>query len=90
MLVRNQVRGHNFAVLEQSGEQARAIELGATVISVRHLHDGVINKIDAANSSFWAAQHGAEVDGMALGLMDRQRVRMWLRDVYREIDTIGV
>jgi len=90
VLVRNQVRGHNFAVLEQSGEQARAIELGATVISVRHLHDGVINKIDAANSSFWAAQHGAEVDGMALGLMDRQRVKMWLRDVYREIDSIGV
>jgi hypothetical protein len=90
VVVRNQVRGNNFSVLEQSGEQARAIDLGARLISVRHLHDGVINKIDAANSSFWAARHGAEVDGMALGLMDRQRVKMWLRDVYREIDAVGV
>jgi hypothetical protein len=90
VVVRNQVRGSNFSVLEQSGEQARAIDLGAKLISVRHLHDGVINKIDAANSSFWAARHGAEVDGMALGLMDRQRVKMWLRDVYREIDAVGV
>jgi hypothetical protein len=90
VVVRNQVRGSNFAVLEQSGEQARAIELGANVISVRHLHDGVINKIDAANSSFWAAQHGVEVNGATLGLMERQRVRMWLRDVYREIDIVGM
>jgi len=90
VVVRNQVRGNNFSVLEQSGEQARAVGLGANVISVRHLHDGVIQKIDASNSSFWAARHGAEVDGMALGLMDRQRVKMWLRDLYREIDTVGV
>jgi hypothetical protein len=90
VVVRNQVRGSNFAVLEQSGEQARAIELGANVISVRHLHDGVINKIDAANSSFWSAQHGVEVNGATLGLMERQRVRMWLRDVYREIDIVGM
>ncbi|HEX6706761.1 MAG TPA: mobilization protein [Albitalea sp.] len=90
VVVRNQVRGSDFAVLEASGEQTRAIDLGAKLVSVRHLHDGVINKIDAANSSFWAAKHGAEVNGTALGLMDRQRVRMWLRDVYREIETVGV
>ena len=90
VVVRNQVRGSNFAVLEQSGEQARAVELGAAVISMRHLHDAVINKIDATNSSFWAAKHGAEVDGASLGLMDRQRVKMWMRDVYREIDSVGV
>lgn len=90
VVVRNHVRGNNFSVLEQSGEQARAIDLGARLISVRHLHDGVINKIDATNSSFWAARHGAEVDGATLGLMDRQRVKMWLRDVYREIDAVGV
>ena len=90
VLVRNQVRGNNFSVLEQSGEQARAADLGAKLVSVRHLHDGVINKIDASNSSFWSAKHGAEVNGTSLGLMDRQRVKMWLRDVYREIDAVGV
>src|SRR6185369_7968565 len=89
VLVRNQVRGSDFSVLEQSGEQSRAVELGAQVVSVRHLHDGVINKIDAANSSFWAAKNSPG-DTAGLGLMDRQRVKMWLREVYREFDAIGV
>jgi len=89
VLVRNQVRGSDFSVLEQSGEQARAVELGAQVVSIRHLHDGVINKIDAANSSFWAAKNSPG-DTAGLGLMDRQRVKMWLREVYREFDAIGV
>ena len=90
VLVRNQVRGNNFSVLEQSGEQARAIGLGAQVVTIKHLHDNVINKIDAANSSFWAAKNIADKDAASLGLMDRQRVKMWLRDVYRELDAIGV
>jgi hypothetical protein len=90
VLVRNQVRGSDFTVLEQSGEQARAMELGAQVVSVRHLHDGVINKIDATNSSFWAAKNTAGSDNAGLGLMDRQRVKMWLRDVYREFEAAGV
>jgi hypothetical protein len=55
---------------------------------VKRLHDSAINKIDAASSSFWNAKNA---DGSAaLGLMDRQRVKMWLRDVYREIDDAGV
>jgi len=90
VLARNQVRGNNFSVLEQSGEQARAIGLGAQVVTIKHLHDNVINKIDAANSSFWAAKNIADKDAAPLGLMDRQRVKMWLRDVYRELDAIGV
>jgi hypothetical protein len=90
VLVRNQVRGNNFSVLEQSGEQARALALGAQVVTIKHLHDNVINKIDAANSSFWAAKNVADKDSAPLGLMDRQRVKMWLRDVYREVDAIGV
>jgi hypothetical protein len=90
VLVRNQVRGNDFSVLEQSGEQARAIELGAKVVSIRHLHDSVINKIDATNSSFWAAKNAANLESAGLGLMDRQRVKMWLRDVYRELDGVDV
>lgn len=90
VLVRNQVRGSDFSVLEQSGEQARAMELGAKVVSIRHLHDSVINKIDATNSSFWAAKNAANLESAGLGLMDRQRVKMWLRDVYRELDGVDV
>ena len=87
VLVRNQVRGNDFHVLEQSGEQARAQQLGARVITVKKLHDGVANKIDSASSSFWKAKDG---EGGGLGLMDRQRVKMWMRDLYREIDDVGL
>ncbi len=88
VLVRNQVRGNDFSVLEQSGQQARALGLGARIVSVKKLHESAINKIDATSSSFWTAKNG---DGhAALGLMDRQRVKMWLRDVYRDLDEVGV
>jgi hypothetical protein len=91
VIVRNQVRGNDFGVLEQSGEQARAQELGAKVITVKRLHDGAIQKIDASSSSFWKAKNSTEEGGSGvLGLMDRQRVKMWLRDVYREIDDVDV
>lgn len=88
VLVRNQVRGNDFSVLEQSGQQARALGLGARIVSVKKLHESAINKIDATSSSFWTAKNG---DGHpSLGLMDRQRVKMWLRDVYRDLDEVGI
>ena len=91
VVVRNQVRGNHFEVLEQSGEQTRAVQLGAKVMTIKHLHDGVVNKVDATSSSFWKAQGGAaDSGGATLGLMDRQRLKMWMRDVYREIDSVGV
>jgi hypothetical protein len=89
VLVRNQVRGSDFGTLEQSGEQARAIGMGAHVVSVRKLNEHIIQKIDAASSSFWQAK-AVDKDATGLGLMDRQRVKMWLRDAYREIDEIGL
>ena len=90
VLVRNQIRGNDFSVLEQSGEQARALQLGARMVSVKKLGDSVINKIDAGSSSFWKAKNPQDPTGGGLGLMDRQRVKAWLRDVYREIDDVGV
>ena len=89
VLVRNQVRGNDFSTLEQSGEQARAIGMGAHVVSVKKLHDSVMQKIDNTSSSFWKAK-SSDKDSSGLGLMDRQRVKMWLRDLYREVDEVGV
>ena len=90
VLVRNQIRGNDFNVLEQSGEQARAMQLGARVVTVKKLGDSVINRIDAGSSSFWKAKNPQDPNGGGLGLMDRQRVKAWLRDVYREVDDVGV
>ena len=89
VLVRNQVRGNDFSTLEHSGEQARALALGAKVISIKRLHEGVVNKIDSGSSSFWQAK-SADKDSTGLGLMDRQRVKMWLRDAFREMDDVGI
>ena len=90
ILVRNRIRGEDFSILERSGEETRALRLGARVISLKHLHDAVINKIDASSSSFWAASHATEKDVTGLGMMDRQRLKMWLREAYQEIDVAGV
>ena len=89
VLVRNQVRGNDFSLLEQSGEQARAEKLGAKVVSVKRLHEHVINRIDSGNATFHPGK-GSDRDDNGLGLMDRQRVKMWLRDAYRELDDVGI
>ena len=90
VLVRNQMRGDDFGMLEQSGEQDRALGFGAHLVSIKHLSDTIIQKIDASSSSFWAAQHDADKSRTGLGMMDRQRLKMWLRDAYHQIDTAPV
>jgi hypothetical protein len=90
VIVLNQIRGDDFSILQGSGELARAQELGAKVLNLRHLHDAVINKIDATSSSFWAAQNAADKNVTGLGLMERQRVKTWIRDAYQQLDALGV
>ena len=90
VLVRNQMRGDDFSLLERSGEQGRAEALGARTVSIKHLSDAIIQKIDASSSSFWAAQHDTEKSRTGLGLMDRQRLKMWLRDANQQIEKAGV
>lgn len=90
VLVLNQLRGENFDILEKSGEKQRALELNAKVISLRRLHEPVITKIDAGSTSFWAATHKSETDVKGLGLLERQRVKIWLRHAYEQIATVGV
>ena len=90
VLVRNQVRGNDFSVLDESGLQDYAVEMGAKVVTLKKLNEGVVQKIDASSSSFWKASTPQGSDGGGLGLMDRQRVKMWLRDVYSEIDSVGI
>ena len=90
VLVRNQIRGDDFSQLDKSGEQNRAKALGAQVITLKRLHDSVVQKIDASNASFWAAKNSSGKEGPGLGLMERQRLKMWLAHAMAEIDTIAV
>jgi hypothetical protein len=90
VVVKNQLRGDDFGQLERSGELDRAIDMGARVVDLRRLHESVVQKIDASNSSFWAARNVNAPDGPGLGLMERQRLKLWLNHAFDAIARVGV
>lgn len=90
VLVLNQLRGEEFEILEKSGEKERAATLNAKVITIKKLHDTVINKIDAGSTSFWAAKNKNETDTAGLGLLERQRVKIWLTNAYEQIAQVAI
>jgi hypothetical protein len=90
ILVRNQLRGDDFGQLDRSGELERAKGLGAQVMDLKRLHDAVVQKIDIRNSSFWAARNASAIDGPGLGLMERQRLKMWMSHAYSALEAVGV
>jgi hypothetical protein len=89
VLVLNQLRGSDFSQLEKSGELERAKALGAKVITLKKLHDSAVQKIDMNNSSFWAAKNAGSSE-TGLGLMERQRVKMWLNHAYSELEKADI
>jgi len=90
VLVLNELRGNDFSILTKSGQEARALELGARKVSIKRLNEGAIQKIDASSSSFWAAKNSDDKATTGLGMMDRQRVKIWLRGAYQELEAAGV
>lgn len=90
VLVLNELRGDRFEILEASGERARAEALGASVMTLRHLPDTTMQKIDQQSTSFWAAVNHPDRAATGLGLLERQRVKVWLQRVYGEFARLGV
>ena len=90
VLVLNHVRGENFDILDKSGEKQRALSLHAKVVTLKRLHEAVIRKIDAGSTSFWAAKNKSETDVKGLGLLERQRVKVWLKNAYEQIDSVMI
>ena len=66
------------------------MSLGASVITLRRLHEVSMNKIDAGGLSFWAVVNKTESDSSGLRLLERQRVKMWLKRAFAEISQAGV
>ncbi len=89
VVVLNQVRGDDFSVLESSGTLARARELGAATVTLAKLQDSTMQKIDASNTSFWAATNRSSKDGASLGLLERQRVKHWLHKVNEQVGRLN-
>ncbi|ASF45885.1 P-loop NTPase family protein [Methylovulum psychrotolerans] len=90
VLVQNQVREDDFSLLEFSGVKDRAVDMGAKVMTLKRLYTPIMTKIDGNNSSFWAARNRDLENLNALGLIDRQRVKMWLNHAYSQLDMLGV
>jgi hypothetical protein len=90
VIVLNQLRGEQFDLFEKSAEKAQADALHAKIVTVKRLNQEVIAKIDAENASFWAAQQKGAMNGNGLGILQRQRVKVWLQHAYGQIDGVGI
>jgi hypothetical protein len=90
VLVLNEIRGDDFRILDKSGEKERALSLGSTVVHIKRLNEISMIKIDASSSSFWAVANKSEGDTSGLRLLERQRVKVWLRNAFTEIAKPGV
>lgn len=89
-LVMNQLRGSSFELFENSPERTKALEYNARFVTLKKLHESSIAKIDATSSSFWSAQNSENKSATGLGLLERQRVKIWLRHAYAEIESAEV
>jgi hypothetical protein len=89
-LVLNQLRGDDFRILENSGEKHRAEQMGASIVTLKRLHEASMIKIDASSSSFWAAVNKSDGDTTGLRLLERQRVKVWLNSAYAELAKPGI
>jgi hypothetical protein len=81
IVVKNLGRGSDFSQLDESAALKKASALGGQVVSLPALHEASMRKIDRQNASFWAAIHRKDGDD-ALGMLERQRVKTWLKGAY--------
>ena len=87
VIVKNHGRGSDFSQLETSAALQKALSLGAKVVELAQLHEASMRKIDRHNASFWAALNNrSEPD--SLGLLERQRVKNWLKKTYETFDSL--
>jgi hypothetical protein len=86
VVAKNYGRGKSFAAFERSPARERAQALGAAEIDLPDLHAATMRKIDHEGISLWAAAHNRD---SVLGLMDRQRVKVWTRRVYEQLDRLA-
>jgi hypothetical protein len=89
VIVQNQLRGDDFEILKTSGLLERAQTLNAGVIAVKRLQESSMTKIDAGSNSFWTATQPEDQGGMKLGILERQRVRSWLKSAYEALSHVN-
>ncbi len=89
ILVRNLGRGSDFSYFNDSEAKEKAEALGAITLDLPALHPAAMRKIDRVGASLWAAaNNNDEKVGPTLGLLERQRVRVWLNKCYKALDEV--
>ncbi|KAA0875492.1 P-loop NTPase family protein [Nitrincola tapanii] len=83
ILVKNFGRGADFSRVEQ----VQAAYPNLACLELPALHAATMRKIDNNGLSFWAAVHNKEIDGH-LGMMERQRVRVWQKKAFAQISEL--
>jgi hypothetical protein len=86
-VVKNEGRGSDFSQLERSPALKKAYAMGGRLVTLGQLHEASMRKIDRSNASFWSAIH-TSTGPDALGMLERQRVKTWLRNTYATFDTL--
>ena len=87
LIVKNQGRGSDFSLLDDSPALSKALSMGARVMTLPQLHETSMRKIDNQNASFWAAINNRGGPD-ALGMLERQRVKTWLKTTYKTLDAL--
>lgn len=89
IVVKNMGRGSDFSLLEDSPELNYAVGIGARVITLNQLHEASMRKIDRQNASFWGAINNKSGPD-ALGMLERQRVKTWLKSTYAALGELAL
>jgi hypothetical protein len=89
VVVRNEGRGTDFSLLDNSEALKKARILGAKVITLPQLHESSMRKIDRRNATFLASTQTKSGED-ALGMLERQRVKSWLKHSYAAFDSLSL
>lgn len=90
VVVLNHGRGVDFTAFWESDTGRRLNDASVPIMELKGLHKPTMAKIDRLDKSFWAAANNtAGPSGDHLGLMERQRVKIWLKHAYTEFQRLG-
>jgi hypothetical protein len=84
VVVTNFGRGECFAHFEQSTAYQKAKDRNAIFLKLEKLQPQLAARIDFSNTSFWAAANNTEV----MNIIERSRVRVWLKNNYQQFDAL--
>jgi hypothetical protein len=85
VVVTNLGRGECFEHFEQSTTYQKAKERDAIFITLGKLQPQLAARIDFSNTSFWSAANNIDV----MNIIERSRVRVWLKNNYAQFDKLS-